>query len=65
MLPLSDLPRALEALHCIPADLPRNEWVRLLMAMHAAGVPEDEAEAWSAQAGSFNARDFRDTLRSI
>jgi putative DNA primase/helicase len=65
MLPVSDLSRALEALQCIPSDLPRNEWVRVLMAAHAAGVPEEEAEAWSAQAGSFNARDFRDTWRSI
>jgi len=65
MLPVSDLSRALEALQCIPADSPRSEWVRVLMAAHAASVPEDEAKAWSAQAGSFNARDFRDTWRSI
>lgn len=65
MLPVSDLSRALEALQCIPANLPRNEWVRVLMAAHAAGVPQDEAEAWSADGESFNPRDFRDTWRSI
>lgn len=65
MLPVSDLSRALDALQYIPADTGHDEWLRALMAAHAAGVPEDEAEAWSAQAPSFDARTFRAKWRSI
>ncbi len=61
----NDLDRARSALHAIPADLGRDEWLRALMAAHAAGIPADEVEQWSAQAVSFNARDFRDAWKSI
>jgi putative DNA primase/helicase len=60
-----DLDRAAEALYYIPADTTRDEWVRTLMAAHAADLPQEVAEAWSAQAPTFNARAFRDTWRSI
>jgi hypothetical protein len=62
---LADTERALDALQSIPPDLPRDEWVRVLMASHAAGIPEDEADQWSAQAGNYSERDFRDVWRSI
>jgi putative DNA primase/helicase len=35
------------------------------MAAHAAGLPADEAESWSAGADSFDRRAFQDTWRSI
>lgn len=57
--------RAREALWTIPADLPRCEWLRAIMAAHAADIPEHEVAEWSAQADSFNPRDFRDVWRSI
>ena len=37
-----DLDRARNALHAIPPDLPRNDWVKVGMAAHAAGLSFDE-----------------------
>ncbi|MBL8327592.1 MAG: AAA family ATPase [Rubrivivax sp.] len=60
-----DLARARAALHAIPPDLPRDEWVRAGMAAHAAGLPFDEFDAWSAGGGNYDARAARDTWRSF
>ncbi len=57
--------RARDALYAIPADLPREEWVRVGMAAHAAGLDYDVFNDWSAQAGNYNERDARDTWRSF
>ena len=62
---LADLDRARDALHAIPPDLPRDEWVRAGMAAHAAGLPFDEFDAWSAGGGNYDARAARDTWRSF
>jgi putative DNA primase/helicase len=62
---LADLDRARDALNAIPPDLPRDEWVRAGMAAHAAGLPFDEFDAWSAGGGSYDARAARDTWRSF
>jgi len=60
-------PDIAELLRWISADCPREQWVRILMAIKAALGEDgrDIAEAWSAQAASYNARDFRDTWRSV
>lgn len=60
-----DLDRARSALRAIPADLPRDEWVRVGMAAHAAGLSFDDFDTWSAQADNYEARAARDTWRSI
>jgi hypothetical protein len=57
--------RARDALYTIPADLPREEWVKVGMAAHAAGLDFDVFNDWSSQAGSYNERDARDVWRSI
>lgn len=62
---LVDFDRARDALHAIPPDLPRDEWVRAGMAAHAAGLPFDEFDAWSAGASNYNERAARDTWRSF
>lgn len=62
---LADTDRARDALQAIPPDLPRDEWVRAGMAAHAAGLPFDEFDAWSAAAGNYDARAARDTWRSF
>ena len=62
---LVDFDRARDALHAIPPDLPRDEWVRAGMAAHAAGLPFHEFDAWSAGASNYNERAARDTWRSF
>ncbi len=57
--------RARDALYAIPADLPREEWVRIGMAAQAAGLDFDVFNDWSAQAGNYNERSARDTWRSF
>lgn len=57
--------RARDALYAIPADLPREEWVRVGMAAQAAGLDFDAFNDWSAQGGNYNERDARDTWRSF
>lgn len=62
---LADLERARDALHAIPPDLPRDEWVRAGMAAHAAGLPFDDFDAWSAGGGTYDARAAREVWRSF
>ncbi len=61
----NELDRARDALHSIPPDLDRASWVRALMAAHAAGIPADDVEQWSAGADSYKASDFRSVWKSI
>ena len=44
----NDHGRAIDALYAIPADLPRDEWVKAGMAAQAAGLDFDVFDAWSA-----------------
>lgn len=62
---MHDTTKAIDALHAIPPDLPRDEWVRAGMAAQAAGLDFDTFNDWSAQAGNYNERDARDTWRSF
>lgn len=62
---LTDTAKAIDALHSIPPDLPRDEWVKVGMGAHAAGVDFDTFDAWSAGAGNYNAAASRDVWRSI
>ena len=62
---MHDTAKAIDALHAIPPDLPRDEWVRVGMAAHAAGLDFDTFDAWSAGAGNYDAAASRDTWRSF
>ena len=57
--------RARDALHSIPADLPRDQWLKAGMAFHAAGGDFDSFDQWSAQADNYNAQASRATFRSF
>ncbi len=61
----TDTERARAALQSIPPDLPRDEWVKVAMGAHAAGVDFDTFDAWSAGAGNYDAAAARDVWRSI
>lgn len=63
---LTDLARAREALAAIPADMPREDWVRVAMAAKAAGLELVDFDQWSATAPDrYNATACRDTWKSI
>ena len=62
---VNDLEIARDALHSIPPDLPRDEWVRAGMAAHAAGIDFDAFNDWSAGACNYDATAARDTWRSF
>lgn len=62
---MHDTAKAIDALHSIPPDLPRDEWVKVGMAAHAAGLDFDTFDAWSAGAGNYDAAAARDVWRSI
>lgn len=55
------------ALFCIPANCDREQWARIGMALkHECGdAAFDLFERWSMQADNSNARDIRDTWKSI
>ena len=57
--------RARDALHAIPPDLPRDQWVKAGMAFHAAGGGFDDFDQWSAKADNYNAQACRSTFRSF
>lgn len=65
MQTMANTDRAREALNAIPADIPRDAWVKVGMAAQAAGLEFDDFRDWSAQAPSFNERDAQDTWRSF
>ena len=62
---LADTERARDALHAIPPDLPRDEWVKAGMAAQAAGIDFDAFNDWSAGAGNYDERDARATWHSF
>ncbi|MFZ3142265.1 AAA family ATPase [Polaromonas sp.] len=62
---LLDLDRARDALHAIPPDLPRADWVKAGMGFHAAGGDFDTFNDWSAGADNYDAARARDTWQSI
>jgi len=52
----NDSERVLNALYAIPADLPREQWVKVGMAFHAAGGDFEDFDCWSAQAHCYKKR---------
>ncbi len=60
-----DIAKAIDALHAIPPDLPREDWVKVAMGAHAAGIGFDDFDSWSAGGGNYDRRAARDTWRSI
>ncbi|MES2977909.1 MAG: AAA family ATPase [Pseudomonadota bacterium] len=65
MLNGTDTARARDAFYSIPPDLPRDQWVKVGMAAHAAGLPFDDFDAWSSQGATYNAKACRSTWRSF
>ena len=61
----NDSERVLNALYAIPADLPREQWVKVGMAFHAAGGDFEDFDRWSAQAHCYQKRGSIDTWNSF
>ena len=58
--------RALEALHAIPSDMPRDDWHKVGRAAIAAGLSVDDLVEWSATASNYTGeRDVRSAFRTI
>ena len=62
---LNETARAADALHAIPPDLSRDEWVKAGMAFHAADGDFSTFENWSSQATNYNAADCRNMWKSL
>lgn len=60
-----DAERARDALHAIPPDLCRDDWVRVGIAARAAGLSFSDFDTWSAGGGNYSASDARDAWRSF
>ena len=65
MLNANDTTSARAALHSIPANIARPDWVRVGMASHAAGLSFDDFNEYSAQGESYNLQACRATWRSF
>ena len=65
MLNGNDTNSARAALHSIPANIARPDWVRVGMASHAAGLSFDDFNEYSAQGESYNLQACRATWRSF
>jgi putative DNA primase/helicase len=61
----NELDRARDALHSIPPDVSRPDWVRAGMGAHAAGLSFDDFDNWSAGADNYKAPEARATWRSF
>lgn len=61
----SDVSRARSALHSLPPDMPRPDWIRAGMGAHAAGLSLDDFLEWSAGADCYNAAQARATWKSF
>ncbi len=62
---LNETARAADALHAIPPDLSRDEWVKVGMAFHAADGDIVTFDNWSSQAANYNAADCRNMWKSL
>lgn len=65
MLNGNDLDSALSALQFIPADLPRDRWLKVGMGLKEIGGSLNDYAQWSAQADSYNAQTCLATWRSF
>lgn len=66
MLDGHNVGRARSALSAIPPDLPREDWVRVGMAAHAAGLSIDDWTDWSRNASNFGSeRECRSVWQSF
>lgn len=61
----TDTSEAVAALWAIPPDLPHDDWVRVGMAAHAAGIEFDEFDGWSRAAENYSLSAARDTWKSF
>jgi len=55
----------INALYAIPADLLRDEWVKVGMAYQAAGGDFDTFDSWSSAASNYNLKDAQAVWRSF
>lgn len=65
-MPAQEIDRARNALCSLDPSVGRSEWVRIGMAAHAAGLPFEDFNGWSAQASNYSGqRDTADVWKSF
>jgi hypothetical protein len=57
--------RVLDALRTIPPDIPRDTWVKVGMAFHAAGGSHEDFDHWSAAGATYKPKECLATWRSF
>jgi len=60
-----EIARALDALHTISPDVPRETWVKVGMAFQAIGGSFDDFDRWSADGATYKSKDCLATWRSF
>ncbi len=61
----TDLPRAHSALLAINPNVPRDDWVKVAMGAHDAGIGFDHFDAWSSKGDTYTPAAARDLWKSI
>jgi putative DNA primase/helicase len=61
----TDLPRAHSALLAISPNVPRDDWVKVAMGAHDAGIGFDHFDAWSSKGDTYTPAAARDLWKSI
>ena len=56
---------AVNAMYCIPPELPYDEWFSVMAAAKAASIPYERVNDWCSTASNYNAKDVESTWRSI
>ena len=53
---MNEVDRAIDALRLLSPNVPREQWIRVGMSAHAAGLTFNEFDRWSAGATNYDAR---------
>lgn len=61
----NDLDRAHSALQAISPNVPREDWVKVAMGAHAAGISFDSFDQWSSHGDTYTQAAARDLWKSI
>ena len=56
---------AVQALLCIPSELPYDDWFKIMASAKSAGIPFEEVDLWCSTASNYKSKDVQSTWNSI